>query len=177
MMYDSNYNLLGIYRTQDSLVNLDTVKYRQIYFYDSSNNLIKELDREWNDQQGQGHEQWNFYSYDDGKRLKELNIQDENDLLWTGTYKYDSNNNLESIHKVRNQTYWTKTFKYDSANRLIEEEIKSNEYPLTEDVSHSAGNNKTQYQHHSDGHLIVKRNLSHKGKVVSKTLYIRRQRV
>ena len=176
MLYDSSYNLLGVYQTRDSLVNLDTVKYRQIYFYDTSGNIIKELDHEWSDYEGKRHVQWNFYSYENGKRAKERNVQDDEGVLWTGMYRYDSNSNLESIHKVRNETFWTKTFQYDSADQLIAEEIESNEYPLIEDVSFSASNNKTLYKYHPDGYLVEKKTLSHKGKVNSRTLYVRKRK-
>jgi hypothetical protein len=62
MIYDKHKNLLGKFRTTDSLVNLDTVKYKQAYFYDKNNKLIKELDREWNDPEGNLIEYWNYSS-------------------------------------------------------------------------------------------------------------------
>jgi hypothetical protein len=173
MIYDSSKNLLGTYRTRDSLINVDTVTYRQLYFYDSDNNLIKEFEREWNNSNGEHFEQWNFYTYKIGRRVKDT-IRQNQGLVWAGTYEYDSKSNLISLNRVRRNIFAIETFKYDSSGRLIEEEIKSNEYPLTPEVTHSAGNNKTYYKYNEDGQLIEKKNLSHKGKVVSRVLYIKK---
>lgn len=173
MIYDSSKNLLGTYRTTDSLINIDTVKYTQLFFYDSDNNLIKEFEREWNNSDGEHFEQWNFYSYKDGRRIKDT-IRQNQGLVWAGTYEYDSESNLISLNRVRKKIFEIETFKYDSSGRLIEEEIRSNEYPLTPEVTYSAGNNKTYYKYSQDGQLIEKKNLSHKGKVNSRVLYKKR---
>ena len=176
MIYDSNYNLLGAYKTSDSLVNLDTIKYKQIYFYDSNNDLIKELTNSWNDSQGNKHEQWNSYEYQNKRRIKELDVQDSIGLIWAGVYQYDSIGNLETIRKVRNHTLETQTFKYDIEGRLIEKEIKSNEYPLTPDVGFSASNNRTLYKYSDSGQLLEEKVLSHLGRVDSKTYYLKKRR-
>jgi hypothetical protein len=172
MIYDSSYNLLGTYRTRDSLVNLDTVKFRQRFYYDADNNLTKELVREWNSSDGEHFEQWFSYTYKNGIKVSDTIKQNES-IEWIGTYTYDSKNTLISINRLRNRISKTETFKYDSAPRLIESEIKSNEYPLTPEVSFSAGNNKTFYKYDQDGQLTEKKVLSHKGKVQSRTIYLR----
>ncbi|HEV8515510.1 MAG TPA: hypothetical protein VGQ59_19640 [Cyclobacteriaceae bacterium] len=176
MIYDSSYNLLGSFRTRDSLVNLDTVKYKQTKFYGTRNNLIKELNHEWNDLKGERHEEWNLYVYEGDKRIKEIDLQDGTGLVWTGTYEYDSAGNLKAIKKIRNQIFKTETFKYDSNRRLIERELKSNEYPLTPDVSHSASNNKTLYKYNGIGQLVEEVALNHKGKVYSRVFCLRKSK-
>jgi hypothetical protein len=173
MIYDSSKNLLGTYLTRDSLINLDTVTYTQLYYYDSDNNLIKEFEREWNNLDGEHFEQWHFYTYEDGRRVKDT-IRQNQGLVWAGTYEYDSKSNLISLHRVRRSIFEIRTFEYDSSGRLIEEEIRSNEYPLTAKVTHSAGNNKTYYKYNQEGQLIEKKNISHKGKVDSRVLYKKR---
>jgi hypothetical protein len=175
MIYDSSDNLLGTYKTRDSLVNLDTVKYRQRYFYDADNNLTKELEREWNNLDGEHFEQWFFYAYENGRKTGDT-IKENESITWIGSYVYDSNNNLISLNRVRNSVFKTETFKYDSAGRLVESEIKSNEHPLTPNVSFSASNNKTFYKYSADGQLIEKKILSHKGKVDSRTLYLKKRK-
>lgn len=172
MIYDSSYNLLGTYITRDSLVNLDTAKFKQRLFYDAENNLIKELEHEWNSSDGEHFEQWHSYVYENGRKVTDT-IKQNDRIEWTGTYSYDSNNNLTSIHRMRNSTFEIETFKYDSARRIIEREIKSNEYPLTPDVSFSAGNHKTFYRYDKDGQLTERKIVSHKGKVQIKTIYLR----
>ncbi len=176
MIYDSRYNLLGTYKTNDSLVNLDTIKFKQIYFYDSNDGLIKELVHSWNDSQGNNHEQWNSYIYQNKRRVKELDMQDSTGFIWSGTYHYDSVGNLVSIRKVRNHIFETQTFKYDNATRLIEKEMKSNEYPLTPNIGFSAGNNRTLYKYSDSGQLLEKKVLSHLGRVDSKTYYLKKER-
>jgi YD repeat-containing protein len=177
MIYDSNYNLLGTYRTRDSLVNLDTVKYKQTRFYNANNDLIKKLSYAWNDSQGEKHELWNSYVYENNKIITELEIQDSSGLIWKGTYEYDSLNNLIAIKKSRKRIFKTQTFKYDKSGRLIEEEIKSNEYPLTPDVGFSASNNKTLYKYSDSGQLLEEKTLNHLGRVDSKTYYVKKRRL
>lgn len=175
MIYDSLSNLLGSYRTRDTLVNLDTIKFKQRFFYDSHSNLTKELEREWNSSDGEHFEQWCTYAYENGRKVNDT-IKQNGNIVWTGTYTYDANNNLISINRQRSSILRVETFKYDSAARLIESEIKSNEYPLTPNVTFSADNNKTFYSYGPEGHLTEKKVLSHKGKVQSKIIFVRENR-
>lgn len=174
MIYDSSKNLLGTYRTRDSLVNLDTIKYRQQYFYDANNNLIKEFVRDWNNVKGEHFEQWNSYQYADGKKIKEIVTYNGN-LIWSGDFVYISNK-LISINRTRGKVYWTESYKYDKDGRRIEEEIKSNEYPLTPETGFSAKNNKTIYRYGLDGRLLEATTLNHKGKVDSRLFYVMRRK-
>ena len=175
MIYDSSKNLLGTYKTRDSLVNIDTVKYKQQYFYDAGNNLVRKLEREWNNLEGEHFEQWIFYAYENG-RIKSDTIKENENKVWTGSYNYDSNNNLVSLKRIRQNILKKETFKYDSTGRLIEKEIASNEYPLTPNVSFSADNNKTLYKYSKDGQLTEKSIMSHKGKVDSRIIYLKRSK-
>jgi hypothetical protein len=173
MIYDSSKNLIGTYRTRDSLINIDTATYKQLYFYDNDNNLIKQFEREWNNLEGEHFERWNFYTYENGRRIKDT-IRQNQGLVWAGTYEYDLKSNLISLSRVRRNILEIRTFKYDSLGILIEEEIRSNEYPLTPEVTFSASNNKTYYKYSQDGQLIEKKNMNHKGKVNSRVLYKKR---
>ena len=122
MIYDSSYNLLGSYRTRDTLVNLDTVKFKQRFFYDADNNLTKELDREWNNSDGEHFEQWCTYAYENGRKVSDT-IKQNGNIVWIGTYSYDANNNLISINRQRKSIFKLEIFKYDRAARVIESEI------------------------------------------------------
>jgi hypothetical protein len=172
MIYDQNDNLLGTYSTRDSLVNLDTVKFKQTRFYDTENKIIKELEREGNFANGQHFEIWNQYSYKN-QRIDEVLISQNEGLLWTGKYIYDSNGNLKEISKKRNSITDTETFRYDSIGKLVERVISSNEYPLTPEVSHSARNQRVLYKYNSMGQLVEQITLNHKDKVQSRLFKIR----
>jgi hypothetical protein len=172
MIYDQRANLLGTYRTRDSLVNLDTIKFKQTRFSDTENRLIKELETEGNFSNGEHFELWNHYSYKDGK-LDEVLISQNEGLLWTSKCTYDSNGNLIEISKRRNLILDKETFIYDSIGRLIERKISSNEYPLTPEISHSARNQKILYKYNSMGHLVEQIILNHKDEVRSKLFKIR----
>ena len=61
MIYDKKGNLLGTYTTKDTLVNLDTISYKQTFFYDGANRLVRERTREWRNSNDSTSEQWNCY--------------------------------------------------------------------------------------------------------------------
>jgi hypothetical protein len=169
-IYDSLNNHIGYYSTMDSVVNLDTVKFEQILFYDSYNRLIKERTDKRNDVNGVEFEIWKFYTYKDNLIQTETTLIN-NDTLWVGEYSYDSNNNLTKIHRVRNGLYETELYKYNKKGLLTEKEILSTENPVTPETSFSAGNNKRTYKYDSDGVLTEETVFNHEGKVQVQTIY------
>ena len=175
MIYDELNDLVGTYRTRDSLINLDTVAFVQTRFYNKDHLVVREFEREVNFEDGKSFEIWNNYFYENG-RISKMIIEEGEGTLWTCEYLYDDKARLKAIHRFRNKVYQDKSFTYDDAGRLIEREIKSNEYPLTPEVAFSAGNNKTLYKYDASGNLAQEIRLSHKGRVDSKVLYVRKRR-
>jgi uncharacterized protein RhaS with RHS repeats len=172
MIYDQNDNLLGIYKTRDSLVNLDTIKFNQTRFYDKENKLTRELEREGTFPNGQHFETWNHYFYKDNQ-ITEVIVNQNEGLLWNCTYFYDNSGRLKEIRKTRRTVVDSETYTYDKSGRIIEENIQSNEYPLTPETSFSARNNKTLYKYNSLGQLVEEITLNHKDKVQSRLFKIR----
>jgi YD repeat-containing protein len=163
-MYDSLNNHIGYYSTMDSVVNLDTVKFEQILFYNTAGRLIKERTAKRKDMQGVEFEIWKFYAYTDSLIQSENTLRNS-DTLWDGEYSYNSNNELIKIHRTRDDLYETELFKYNENGLLIEKEITSTENPVTPVTSFSAGNNKRTYKYDSDGILTEEAVLNHEGKV------------
>jgi YD repeat-containing protein len=161
MIYDQSDNLLGTYRTRDSVVNLDTIKFDQKKFYDTENRLIKELEREGNFSNGEHFEIWNYYFYKD-KRISEVIVKQNLELLWNCKYIYDDKGRLKEKRNVRGTVTDSETYTYDQSDRLLEKKIKNNEYPLTPETSFSARNNKTLYKYNSLGQLVEQITLNHK---------------
>ena len=169
-MYDSLNNHIGYFSTMDSIVNLDTINFEQIFFYNSDNRLIKERTDKRKDMQGVEFEIWKFYTYTESLIQTETILRN-NDTLWFGKYSYNSNNELIKIHRTRADLYETELFKYNESGLLIEKEIVSTENPVTPETSFSAGNNKRTYKYDSDGILTEEAVLNHEGKIQIKTIY------
>ena len=169
-MYDSLNNHIGYLSTMDSIVNLDTVDFEQIFFYNSDNRLIKERTDKRKDMHGVEFETWKFYTYTDSL-IETETILRNNDTLWIGKYSYNSKNELIKIHRTRADLYETELFKYNENGLLIEKEIVSTENPVTPETSFSAGNNKRIYKYDSDGILTEEAVLNHEGKTQIKTIY------
>ena len=154
----------------DSIVNIDTVKVDQIYFYDSKNRLVKERTDSGKSMDGEEFEIWKYYEYLNNKINSEITLRN-NDTVWIGNYDYDLNGNLIKIHRVRKEVYETELFKYNQDNKLIEEEIISTANPITPKVSFSAGNNVRKYEYDSTGFKISETVYNHKGKVQIMTIF------
>lgn len=170
LIFDLLNNHIGNYSTMDSIVNLDTVKVDQIYFYDSKNRLIKERTDSGKGMNGEDFAIWKYYEYSDNKINKEITLRN-NDTVWIGNYDYDLNGNLIKIHRVRKEVFETELFKYNQDNKLIEEEIISTANPITPEVSFSAGNNVRKYKYDSTGLKISETVYNHKGKVQIITIF------
>lgn len=169
-IFDSLNNHIGYYNTMDSIVNIDTVKVDQIYFYDSKNRLVKERTDSGKSMDGEEFEIWKYYEYLNNKINSEITLRN-NDTVWIGNYDYDLNGNLIKIHRVRKEVYETELFKYNQDNKLIEEEIISTANPITPKVSFSAGNNVRKYEYDSTGFKISETVYNHKGKVQIMTIF------
>src|SRR5690606_3189793 len=163
---------LGSYRTTDSEVDLDTVKYKQRYFYDNENNLVRKFEREWNDGDGANSEEWIVYLYVNGRVIGDT-IKVNEVISWTGSYHYDTAGRLISINRIRDSVYRTETFTYDSSGLLVEAAIDSNERFMfdlddgmpteldTSKVTFHSAKNRTLYRYNADGRLVEKKILSH----------------
>ncbi len=169
-MYDSSDNHIGYYETIDTEVNLDTVSFEQIFFYDSDNRLIKERTVKIKNANGKDHEVWKLYTYKDSLIQTET-ILENNIPLWEGQYSYNAKNELIKIHRTRRDIYETELFKYNDNGLLIEKEIISTEFPLSPEVGFSAGNNKRIYKYDAEGILSEELLMNHRRKIQFKTIY------
>ncbi|HBN06515.1 MAG TPA: hypothetical protein DD434_12115, partial [Bacteroidales bacterium] len=84
-MYDSLNNHIGYYYCsyEDSVINLDTIKFDQIFFYDKKNRLIKERTEKGNYVPGEEFEIWKLYTYKDSLINTEITLRN-NDTTWIG---------------------------------------------------------------------------------------------
>jgi hypothetical protein len=172
LIYDSLNNYIGNYITLDSIVNLDTVKFEQTFFYDKQHRLIKELTDTRDTEGGKELKAWKCYEYDGNKIIREISLTNS-DTIWKGKYTYDSKGRLINIYRVRNKVYESEDFKYNENGLLIEKVITSTENPITPETSFSAGNNKRTYLYDSTGFLTTEILYNHQGKIEIKTIYLR----
>jgi hypothetical protein len=155
MKYDQNGNLIGSLITTDSIVAFDTLTVLQDKFYDDENRLIKELIRK-------SKVLWKTYTYKNGKINKEFKIT-ENDTLLYGEYFYDDNDRLKRIEKRKDSVYFIERYQYEN-NNLSKKILKSNQYPLEDNVKFSANNSTTEYYYNANNELIKEIIYDHRGK-------------
>ena len=172
MFYDDSGNLLGSYTTLDSLVNLDTVSYEQIFFYDGANRLIKERIHVFTSPDGKKLETWRHYKYF-GDQISEEITTFDGDTIWNGVYKYSADGKLAAIHRIRGNLVEDEFFNYNTDGRLVEKRISSTENPITPNVGFSAGNNRTVYEYDSSGFLIKEILIGHRGTAEVVTNYVK----
>lgn len=171
-IFDSLENHIGYFSTMDSVVDVDTVDFDQIFFYDSNNRLIKERTDKRKNVNGEEFEIWKHYTYQDNRIDTEITLKNS-DTVWIGNYQYDSVGNLIKIHRVRKKVYETELFKFDKDNLLVEKEIISTANPITPETSFSAGNNTRKYDYDSTGFKTTEIIYNHKGKAEIKTIYLK----
>jgi hypothetical protein len=171
-IYDFLNNHTGYYSTTDSIVNLDTIAFNQIYFYDSENRLIKELSNSGRTIKGEEFEIWKFYTYRDSLIETETTTWN-NDTTWIGKYYYDSNRRLNIIHRTQKEVYETEIFIYHQNGLLAERAKVSTENPVTPITSFSAGNLRQTFEYDSIGTLIKQTIFNHEGKIQNTTIYKR----
>ena len=171
-MYDSLNNHIGYYYCEykDSVINLDTIKFDQIFFYDKKNRLIKERTDKHSVMEGVNYEKWVLYTYKDSLKKNEIIIEN-NDTTWFGKYFYNSKNQLIKIHREKDNEYKAELFKYNEKGLLIEKEILSNKDTITPDGSSIIYNNKTTYKYDNEGIIKEENIFNNKGEVSLKVIY------
>lgn len=172
MIYDDSGNLLGSYTTHDSLINLDTVSYEQIYFYDDVNRLVKERILKTTNSDDHMVEYWREYTYS-GDRISEEVTTFNGHTIWNGVYEYGDDGKLAAIHRTRGNLTENEFFRYDASGKLVEKRISSTENPITPKVGFSAGNNRTVYEYDSSGFLTREILIGHRGNAEVVTNYIK----
>ena len=166
-IYDENENHIETYK----VIKEDTVKFKQIKFYDENNHLIKQFDYRGTHISGEPFEYWKHYTYENDKIIDEITMRN-NDTVWVGKYSYDEVGNLISIYRQKGQKQQKEMFEYDQSGKLIKKSIEDNTYPLTKDVSHSATNHSTVFLYNEQGKLIEEIRYNHKGEIHLKYVYV-----
>jgi hypothetical protein len=133
-IFDSLGNHIGYFSTMDTVVDIDTVEFDQIFFYDLNNFLIKERTDKMKNMNGEEFETWKHYTYKDKRIDTEITLRNR-DTVWIGSYHYDTIGNLIKIHRVRNTVYETVLFLFNEDNLLIEQETISTSNPITRECS------------------------------------------
>ena len=165
--YDNRTNLIGnsnMYRF-NSEVNRDTIKFEQTKFYNSNNQIEKELVFK-----GNGYETWKNYKYSEKRIVREIEIQNS-DTIWVGNYFYDKKNNLTEISRRFGNKYEIELFFYNEFNKIAEKRIMSNEHKVDKYTSHSVNNNFTEYKYNENGLIKEKTHFNHLGEEQWKYIY------
>lgn len=129
-VFDTSGHHVGYYRTRDTIVDLDTVQFEQIKFYDSQDRLIEEKVNERNTMDGVIFSTWNFYTYI-GEIKSTVAIKVNDILHWEGTYHYDTKARQVELKKVRKERFETDYSIYNDAGQLIEQGTKTNNQFIT----------------------------------------------
>lgn len=125
IIYDDNKNVVGIYRTLDTVVDLDTVQYEQTKFYDERGKKSQELIDKGSSMQGEKYEIWRGYSYVDQYISKDYDMNN-GDTTWIGNYNYDDKGNLININRILGKFKEETDFVYNKNGLLIKKTIESN---------------------------------------------------
>ena len=75
-MKDDFGNTIGVFRTNtyENNLNLDTVSFRQIKFYDEKNQLTEELIHSSNNVYGEYFEEWKYYFYENNRIISGIEM-------------------------------------------------------------------------------------------------------
>jgi len=168
--YDENDNLIGNYYTSDSIVDRDTINFKQTKFYDSKNLLKKELIQSGKNVKGKHFETWKEYKYLNNRKIKEIETRNS-DTIWIGNYSYNRNNNLSEISRRFADKYEIELFFYNELNKVKEHRIMSNEHKINKYTSHGVNNNSTEYKYYENGLIKEKVHLNHLGEERWKHIY------
>ncbi|WP_299891011.1 hypothetical protein [uncultured Lacinutrix sp.] len=160
--YDDKNNLIGNFHTSDSIVNKDAIDFKQTIFYNSKNQLIKELIQSGNNVKGEYFETWKEYEYLNNRILKEIETNNS-DTIWIAKYEYNPDNKLIRIERKLGHKYEIETFEYNKLNRIKKHTIKSNEHKIEKHTSYSANNNSTEYNYYENGLIKEKIHFNHLG--------------
>lgn len=170
LKYDEHGNFIGSFNSKDSTISFDTVKVEQINFYDSDNQLVKELIDSGRNFYGEDFEVWKYYQYQNGLIKKETEIRND-DTVWVGTHNYNSNNDLTRIEYWREDKYRFIAYKYSTEGKLIGKYLESNLYELTDSTIISLNNSSTVYEYDSHGRLLKESTYNHRGELYRKFVY------
>ncbi len=168
--YDDKNNLIGNFHTSDSMIDKDTIDFKQTKFYNPNNQLIKELIQSGNNVKGEYFETWKEYEYLSNKIIKEVEMYNS-DTIWIGDYFYDKRNNLTQITRRFGDKYEIELFFYNKSNQIKEHRIMSNEHKVDKYTSHSVNNNSTEYQYYDNGLIKEKIHYNHLGEERWKHIY------
>lgn len=171
LIYDSLSNHVGTYSTFNTLVDMDTVHYEQIYFYDSEKRLVKEKIAERVESSGDTIKTWSYYTYD-GNKKDSMVIKENDGLLRKGAYKYNKSGKLVELRKTLRNTFDNEHFIYDNLGRLIEKRTKTNEKVTTPMGVLKLPDTKKVYTYDSAG-FLNKEILYHDGKAVVQIVNIK----
>lgn len=160
--YDDKNNLIGNFHTSDSIIDKDTIDFKQNKFYNPKNQLIKELIQSGNNVKGEYFETWKEYEYLSDRIFKEIETHNS-DTIWIGQYRYNSDNKLTRIERKLGDKYEIESFEYDNSNRIKKHTIKSNEHKIDKYTSYSVNNNSTEYDYYKNGLIKEKIHLNHLG--------------
>jgi hypothetical protein len=170
LFYDKNNNFIGTYYTSDSIVDRDTIKFKQTKFYNSNNLLKRELIQIGNNVKGKYFETWKEYEYLENKIIREIEMYNS-DTIWIGNYSYNENHNLSQITRKFGDKYEIELFFYNELNKVKEHRIMSNEHKIDKYTSHSVNNNSTEYQYYENGLIKEKVHFNHLGEERWKHIY------
>ncbi len=108
------------YDSNDRLIEESKYGEKITYSYDSQGNLIEKI---WINTLNQEVKKRNIYEYDSSNNLVKWTFDDNTEVTRVHTYEYDSSNNLTKyIFYFNNQEYEIHTYYYDIENNLIEYE-------------------------------------------------------
>ena len=164
-------NIIGYYNTTESILDIDTIQFKQAKFYNEENQLIKELTNSGNSFDGEHFEYWKYYVYDNNHILSDIEMRN-NDTIWTGQYLYNDNGNLISIiYTNKKESVKKKKFEYNQFGKLIKESVENDKHLLEKKVSFSVDNNTTVYMYDDRERLVEKIIYNHKGEIYNKFVY------
>lgn len=170
LKYNDHGNYIGSFNSKDSTLSFDTVKVEQIKFYNSNNDLIKELSDSGTDLNGDKFEVWKYYTYQDGLAKKEIEKRNE-DTVWIGTYNYNLHNDLSRIEYWRGDKYRFIDYEYSEDGKLLEKHTESNLYELSDSTLISLNNSTTVYEYDSQGRLEKESTYNHREELYRKFVY------
>ncbi|WP_190810973.1 hypothetical protein [Flagellimonas sp. S3867] len=171
LFYDKNNNFIGTYYTSDSIVDRDTIKFKQTRFYNSKNQLTREHIHSGNNLvNGEYFEIWKKYEYLENQIIKEIETYNT-DTIWIGKYTYDKNNNLLEISRRLADKYEIEIFSFNELNKIKTRTIVSNEHKIDKHTSYSVNNNRTEYLYYENGLIKEETRFNHLGEEVWKNIY------
>ena len=165
-IYSDNGLLIGEYKSENPINNLDSIEFTQTKFYSSSGKLKNELSVQ------NGEEIEKSYAYVNNRVGIEFIFGKDNSYKGQKTYLYNYEELLDSIVFKREDITEVETFAYDSKQRLIKKTISSDrdlgfDDPQIDakDVIFDNKNHETIFEYKNEGKLTIESRLNKKGEV------------